>query len=665
MSHAQAQLAALATNAALLRRSGSELNAELCKPATTPAMPDPASASAATATTTQAQQLPSNDTSNSSKALIHALECLQNKIKSMETQKAAMVSDFESQKTRSAGELAELRLLCSRQEQELAELRRHSDDRIEQARTSEQAAVDAWEKTGVLNAALARANAQVEQVSQQLQLRDEELAAIREQLSRASDAVSNAGSRAAEYSDRVTETASELSHARAELHAARLESEAAQERAAAAERMLQELRSSAAAASEAEKTERARAEYASASLRSILNLSTHAAAELPRELQYGLPTDVPSWMADPLTAATQLSASQPEPQPEPRLDCSDESQINSANQSFTDRVSQHSSSTIDPHSSNEHQSSVPGHTTAAAMAASAAAAAAQQMGPRIPGLPGYYLDVRAKLDPKYKPVRDRAEKIAGHSQQVWVPAGPALSDGRRAPASPNSRHTASMHSSDIRRGSSSAKKSKAPKSKGRGRQSRRPASAPARRSRVARASVGGATRSSTPRANQERKKGGSRKQLKSSDASRSRMRKSTDQRNNAMSVNPSASVEKQIAALATACEGAQPDRTQACERLIATTRAEIDVSASYICECLECKIWRTCLHIYRGYASASVDCGNSTGSSNSKPACVPQSLNRSAVHATGTTDSMLLMLNIQQKMIQLEAAESCLRSLSG
>ncbi len=581
MSQAHAQLAALATNAALLRRSGSELNAELSAPATTPPVADPTSAAAATTATTQAQQLPGSNASNSSKALIHALECLQNKIKSMETQKAAMVSDFESQKTRSAGELAELRLLCSRQEQELAELRRHSDDRIEQARTSEQAAVDAWEKTGVLNAALARANAQVEQVSQQLQLRDEELAAIREQLSRASDAVSNAGSRAAEYSDRVTETASELSHARAELHAARLESEAAQERAAAAERMLQELRSSAAAATEAEKTERARAEYASSSLRSILNLSTHVAAELPHELQYGLPTDVPSWMADPLAAATQLSASQPEPQPEPQLDCCYGTQINSANQSFTDRVSLHSPSTIDPHSSNEHQSSVPGHPTAAAMAASAAAAAAQRMGPRIPGLPGYYLDVRAKLDPKYKPVRDRAEQIAAHSKQVWVPAGPALSDGRRAPASPTSRHTASMHSSDIRRGSPSAKTSKARKPKGRGRQSRRPASAPARRPRVARPAVGGATRSSTPRANQK-KKGSSTKEPKSSDTTKSGMRKSTHQRDNAMSVNASASVEKQIAALATACGGAQPDYKQACERLIASTRAEIDVSVIHL-----------------------------------------------------------------------------------
>ena len=268
MSQAEAQLMALATNAALLRRSGSELNAEV------------GAAPAVAHTTPQAQaQHP-----GSSQALIHALECLQNKIKAMEIQKAAVLSDFESQRTRSAGELADMKLLCSRQEQELAGLRRQADDHIDQARAGEQAAGDAWEKTGVLNAALARANAQVEQVSQQLEERDEELAAMREQLSRASDAVSNAGSRAAEYSDRVTETVSELSHARAELHAARLEAEAAQARAAAAERMLQELRGSAAASAAAEENERARAEYASASLRSILNLSAHAAAELPLDV---------------------------------------------------------------------------------------------------------------------------------------------------------------------------------------------------------------------------------------------------------------------------------------------------------------------------------------------------------------------------------------------
>ncbi len=602
MSQAEAQLTALATNAALLRRSGSELNAELrgsvpapgvAHTSSTPAVAVSSAAAAAaaaavtTTTTTQAQQLPGTIASNSSKALIHALECLQNKIKSMETQKAAMVSDFESQKTRSAGELAELRLLCSRQEQELAGLRRHTDDHVEQARTSEQAALDAWEKTGVLNAALSRANAQVEQVSQQLQVRDEELAAIREQLSRASDAVSNAGSRAAEYSDRVTETASELSHARAELHAARLESEAAQERAAIAERMLQELRDSAAAAAEGEKAERTRAEYASASLRSILNLSTHAAAELPHELQHGSPHDVRSWMADPLAAATQLSASQPEPQPEPQPDHNYEAGVNSVNQSFADRASLQSSSTITPHSPAE--TNVSGNPTAAAMAASAAAAAAQRIGPRIPGLPGYYLDVQAKLDPKYKPVRDRAEKIVTNSQQVWVPAGPALSDGRRAPASPNSRHAVSMHSSDIRGGFPSEKQSKARKPKGRGRQSRRPASAPARRPSAARAAVGGATRSSTSRANQKSKKGSStkqptRKKPKSSKALRSEMRNLT--RDNATRVNTSESVEKQIAALAAACGGTQPDVTdqrKACERLIATTRADIDVSASYNC----------------------------------------------------------------------------------
>jgi hypothetical protein len=200
----QAQLSALATNAALLRRSGSELN---CAEARAPAA-DAAAGAAAAAASLPGPQQPSNppmappapDTApNSSKALIHALECLQNKIKTLETQKAAMHGDFESQKTRSAGELAELRLLCSRQEQELSQLRHHSSDHAEQVRASEQSAVDAWEKTGVLNAALARANAQVEQVSQQLQLRDEELAAMREQLTRASDAVSTAGDRAAEY----------------------------------------------------------------------------------------------------------------------------------------------------------------------------------------------------------------------------------------------------------------------------------------------------------------------------------------------------------------------------------------------------------------------------------------------------------------------------------
>jgi surfactin synthase thioesterase subunit len=57
-------------------------------------------------------------------------------------------------------------------------------------------------------------------------------------------------------------------------------------------------------------------------------------------------------------------------------------------------------------------------------------------------------------------------------------------------------------------------------------------------------------------------------------------------RDNATRVNTSESVEKQIAALAAACGGTQPDVTdqrKACERLIATTRADIDVSASYNC----------------------------------------------------------------------------------
>jgi hypothetical protein len=98
---------------------------------------------------------------------------------------------------------------------------------------------------------------------------------------------------------------------------------------------------------------------------------------------------------------------------------------------------------------------------------------------------------------------------------------------------------------------------------------------------VARPAVGGATRSSTPRANQK-KKGSSTKEPKSSDTTKSGMRKSTHQRDNAMSVNASASVEKQIAALATACGGAQPDYKQACERLIASTRAEIDVSVIHL-----------------------------------------------------------------------------------
>lgn len=562
---------ALATNAALLRRSGSELNAEV------------GAAPAVAHTTPQAQA--QHPAPSSSQALIHALECLQNKIKAMEIQKAAVLSDFESQRTRSAGELADMKLLCSRQEQELAGLRRQADDHIDQARAGEQAAVDAWEKTGVLNAALARANAQVEQVSQQLEERDEELAAMREQLSRASDAVSNAGSRAAEYSDRVTETVSELSHARAELHAARLEAEAAQARATAAERMLQELRGSAAASAAAEENERARAEYASASLRSILNLSAHAAAELPHELQHGFAHDARSWMADPLAAAAQLSESQPEPRPEPDSDrWFGQHGVKSDTQSFSDRVSLPGSSALDPPSSDE--SSVSRQPTAAAMAASAAAAAAaaaRRMGPRIPGLPGYYLDVQAKLDPKYKHVRDRAEKIVNNSKQIWVPAGPALSDGRHAPSSPKSRHGASIHTS-VAPGASSpnTKASKARKPKGR--RSCRPASAPARHPRAARAAVAAAMHPSTPRAKRKSTKASRTKHPKQagmpkgSSVAKAGMRKRRDPHGDDMNVDASETVEARIAALATACGEGEPDQRRACERLIATTRAEIDVS---------------------------------------------------------------------------------------
>ena len=569
MSQAEAQLMALATNAALLRRSGSELNAEV-------------GAAPAVAYTAPQAQLPGNNAPpGSSQALIHALECLQNKIKSMEIQKAAMLSDFESQRTRSAGELADMKLLCSRQEQELAGLRRQADDHIDQARASEQAAVDAWEKTGVLNAALARANAQVEQVSQHLEERDEELAAMREQLSRASDAVSNAGSRAAEYSDRVTETVSELSHARAELHAARLEAEAAQARAATAERMLQEFRGSAAAAVAAEENERARAEYASASLRSILNLSAHAAAELPHELQHGFAHDVHSWLADPLAAAAQLSESQPEPRPEPQADpWFGQHGVKSDTQSFSDRVSLPGSSPLDTRSSDE--SNVSSHPTAAAMAASAAVTAARRMGPRIPGLPGYYLDVQAKLDPKYKHVRDRAEKIVNNSKQIWVPAGPALSDGRRAPSSPNSRHAASIHTVAPGASSPNANPTKARRPKGR--RSCRPASAPARHPRAARAAVAAATHPTTPRAKQKSTKAiGSKhpKQariLKGSSASKAGMRKRKDPHGDETNVDAFETVEARIAALATADGEGEPNQRRACERLIATTRAEIDVS---------------------------------------------------------------------------------------
>jgi hypothetical protein len=521
---AQWQLSALATNAALLRRSGSDVNADVnaAAPATPPHSDHPTMGTAGGAALGTSTATAAPTATTSSKALIHALECLQNKIRTMESQKASLHAEFEQQRTRTAGELAELRLLCSRQELELVALRSHSDDRSERARASEQAAVDAWEKTGVLNAALARANAQVEHVSQQLQQRDEELTAMHEQLSRASSAVSVAGDRAADYSTRVTETVSELSQARAELHAVRLEAEAANERAVAAERMVHELRRAADAAAEKEKNEHTRAEYANASLRSVLNLSSHAAAELPRELQQ-------NYMADPLSDLAHLSEPTQASERQPEVA---DSWLGAP-------------------------SSLPDDSAAAA-AAAAAVAAAKAMGPRIPGLPGYYLDVQAKLDPKYKTVREKAERQAsGSGSHVWVPAGPALSDGRQAPSSPNSRHAstakvdAPVLRSTRRRGGGS---------------SRRPTSAPARRNQSSAVP-------STPRGKAKMKSGGKKptrpnkaKSAKSAKPAKQAKRKSVALPTEAM----------MVAATAGRAEHGRDSHIHACEEAIRGVRAEID-----------------------------------------------------------------------------------------
>ena len=231
---AAAQLASLATNAALLRRSDSDLNA-----AALPVAPLPSTAPAASfpggyvgapyAPQAPQPHLPPHQPVSSSKALIHALECLQNKIRTMEEQRAAMVREFDDHKTRAAGELAEVRLRETRHQEELAELRR-------QTGTSEQAALQSWEKAGALDSALSQSREREEQLSQQVKQRDDELLSVREQLARASDAVTVAGDRASEYSARVTQTVGELSAARAELHQSRLETEALRERAVRASR---------------------------------------------------------------------------------------------------------------------------------------------------------------------------------------------------------------------------------------------------------------------------------------------------------------------------------------------------------------------------------------------------------------------------------------------
>ena len=63
--------------------------------------------------------------------------------------------------------------------------------------------------------------------------------------------------------------------------------------------------------------------------------------------------------------------------------------------------------------------------------------------------PGYYLDVQARIDPRYEhePVRKKATRVAEEAPlHAWVPAGPAgagISAIAAAPSSPNSQHARS------------------------------------------------------------------------------------------------------------------------------------------------------------------------------------------------------------------------------
>eukprot|EP01047_Picozoa_sp_COSAG01_P020286 COSAG01_NODE_1150_length_11497_cov_35.040256_3_plen_473_part_00 len=300
--------------------------------------------------------------SNNSKALIHALECMQNRIKQMEQERAGLEQEFAEYRTRAAGQLSELQLAH-------ADAHECAKDHAEQNRASEQSTAEAWERTGVLNAALMRTNGQVETLQVQLGCRDNELDQIRGQLARAGDAVSVAGSRASEYSARVTEMVGEVSSLRSELQRARADAESSRERAEMAEGAMRELRQAKEAAQAAQASEHVRASRAISTLRSVLLLSEQAAAKIPR-----------AKIADLDSPASFEEAG-------PRM--------------------------------------------------------------RIPGMPGYYLDIRACLEPKFSSsskrrsagrtsvpkshppngaIRHAARKQA-RGTSVWVPPGPAFADG--------------------------------------------------------------------------------------------------------------------------------------------------------------------------------------------------------------------------------------------
>jgi hypothetical protein len=211
--------------------------------------------------------------SNNSKALIHALECMQNRIKQMEQERAGLEQNFAEYRTRAAGQLSELQLAH-------ADAHECAKDHAEQNRASEQSTAEAWERTGVLNAALMRANGQVETLQVQLGKRDNELTQMRDQLERASNAVSIAGSRASEYSGRVTEMVGEVSVLRSELQRARADAESSRERLGVAERAMHQLQKAKEEAQSAHTSELARAERMALTLRSLMKLSEHVATRI-------------------------------------------------------------------------------------------------------------------------------------------------------------------------------------------------------------------------------------------------------------------------------------------------------------------------------------------------------------------------------------------------
>eukprot|EP01052_Picozoa_sp_SAG31_P032296 SAG31_NODE_3526_length_4156_cov_1.726645_5_plen_444_part_00 len=154
--------------------------------------------------------------STSSKALIHALECLQNKIKQMERDRASLVQGFAERDDDASHRLTTLSIQRNELQEKLEKMQGEKREREKAIQAKEEASAAAWERNGVLNAALARANAHAEQLLQQLDKANAEVESLRTQVKTSKAATTAAEARAADFSVRVTETVAECAQKKTE-----------------------------------------------------------------------------------------------------------------------------------------------------------------------------------------------------------------------------------------------------------------------------------------------------------------------------------------------------------------------------------------------------------------------------------------------------------------